>query len=442
MGPRKFQHENSYACLLAEVLEEEAGEAEKSPQQPKRAGEPARQSIVELASASVRRPRKIGAAAAAASAAAASTSTPSPAPALPPLLVERDDASLPDVLRFNRFIQTGYRRAPLSKRQCLCSLGYCHNETFNVLSHLVPLALLLLSLATGTLSATWPRNGGTIEDWSLVLHALPVVLCLSGSVAYHLMMADFSNYSKYLSVDVCGILLMVVDGTRAMASRPAGCVAVSGSGAQFSPLALLREALVSLSAARPPPSLPSLSRSSVSSALSSAALARDAALASYAALVVLAASKALRGRTAAERGVPLLALLVARFAVLAARFTEVKNMPVSSASSSSSLRAALGWYACAEAASFVGGLFNVLRVPERWVKPLPPPKRAEADGDGNSGGSEKPETHEVPRFRLVDFAFNSHNLMHLFSLVALGCYHAAAAEDRKHWLEHGCGTGS
>lgn len=71
-------------------------------------------------------------------------------------------------------------------------------------------------------------------------------------------------------------------------------------------------------------------------------------------------------------------------------------------------------------------------MPERWVEPLPPPPKKEKSCDDG----------KLLRFRLIDFAFNSHNLMHLFSLVALGCYHAAAAEDRRHWLEHGCGNGA
>lgn len=264
-------------------------------------------------------------------------------------------------------------------------------------------------------------------------------------------MADSRNYSRYLSVDVCGVLALTVDGTRAMASRPAGCVAAAASGNWlFSPLALLREALVApwAAAAGSPPSLSSLWSSSL--------LARDAALVSYAALVVLAATQALRGRTAAERGLPLLALLVARFAVLAARAAEVRSLVTSAAAASSSssslpagvasLRSALRWYAGAEAASFVGGLVNILRVPERWAKPLPP-RTFPAPTKTTTAATAETETETAttklppPRFRLVDFALNSHSLMHVFSLVALGCYHAAAAEDRKHWLEHGCGTG-
>ena len=41
---------------------------------------------------------------------------------------------LPSHLRFNRFVRTGYR-LNLTTWQCLKSLFYFHNETFNVYSH-------------------------------------------------------------------------------------------------------------------------------------------------------------------------------------------------------------------------------------------------------------------------------------------------------------------
>ena len=372
----KFQHENSYACLLAEVLEE--GE-EKTPAAIKTelaSIKAAKQSVVDIASSSVerRRRRRLGAAAAAAattpstistSTSAASSSSAAPAPAAaaaapappppppPPLLVEVDDASLPEVLKFNRFIQTGYRRAPLSGRECWCSVAYAHNESFNVLSHLVPLVLVAVSLATGAPSSSWPSGGSSgssssssggetgAEGLSLLLHALPVLLCLAGSVCYHLFMADSKNYSRYLSVDVCGILMLTVAGTRAMASRPARC-AVRPEGSPPAPapllslLLLLRRALVSPWAG--PPSSPPPPWSSISRA----AVARDGALASYAALVVFAANRALRGRSAAERGLPLLALLLARAAALAARAAEFGSLSSPFSPEEASLRSSLG----------------------------------------------------------------------------------------------------
>ena len=41
---------------------------------------------------------------------------------------------LPDHLRFNQYIHTGYR-ADLTPWECLKSLFYLHNESFNIYSH-------------------------------------------------------------------------------------------------------------------------------------------------------------------------------------------------------------------------------------------------------------------------------------------------------------------
>lgn len=41
---------------------------------------------------------------------------------------------LPRHLQFNRYIANGYRR-PLSMLQCLNSVLYLHNESFNIYSH-------------------------------------------------------------------------------------------------------------------------------------------------------------------------------------------------------------------------------------------------------------------------------------------------------------------
>ena len=41
---------------------------------------------------------------------------------------------IPDHLRFNRFVHSGYR-VDLSTSECLKSLFYLHNESFNIYSH-------------------------------------------------------------------------------------------------------------------------------------------------------------------------------------------------------------------------------------------------------------------------------------------------------------------
>lgn len=41
---------------------------------------------------------------------------------------------LPPHLQFNRHILSGYR-PPMTAAECLGSLLYCHNESFNIYSH-------------------------------------------------------------------------------------------------------------------------------------------------------------------------------------------------------------------------------------------------------------------------------------------------------------------
>lgn len=42
---------------------------------------------------------------------------------------------VPQYLRFNPFILTGYRVPAMTSKECLKSLGYFHNETVNILTH-------------------------------------------------------------------------------------------------------------------------------------------------------------------------------------------------------------------------------------------------------------------------------------------------------------------
>lgn len=51
-----------------------------------------------------------------------------------------DYHSVPLWYREHDYIRTGYRPVTASVQQCLISLGYLHNETLNIYTHLVPTA--------------------------------------------------------------------------------------------------------------------------------------------------------------------------------------------------------------------------------------------------------------------------------------------------------------
>jgi len=260
----------------------------------------------------------------------------------PPLLW-RDQ--VPPVLAFNPYVASGYR-AGLSRGQCLASVcGYLHNETANIWSHLVPLLALAVYVGPAGGWRAWP-GGARGALW----HYGPPALCMAGSVLYHTLAADHPRYARYLAVDVCGVFGLATAGAVAVAL---GGVPCAGGAAR-------------------------------------SALASACTLAALAALVAAA-----RASTPAGRGAPLLALLAARGAALAAR-----------AFAGAGPRAALFHYCAAEALSATGAVLNVMRLPEK----LWPPAGRRVRG----------------RF---DFCGNSHNLMHAFALAALAHYHVAARGD-------------
>lgn len=115
-----------------------------------------------------------------------------------PLLKWRD---MPNHLQFNPFILHGYRPTQTGW-QCLGSLSYLHNETVNVLTHLLPCIFTVLAVP-------W------LIPWHLVtvpilpyLHILALITPWLGSVIYHLFMnhhAGVQLYTRLLQIDMIGI---------------------------------------------------------------------------------------------------------------------------------------------------------------------------------------------------------------------------------------------
>eukprot|EP00658_Telonema_sp_P-2_P037974 TRINITY_DN27303_c0_g1_i2.p1 TRINITY_DN27303_c0_g1~~TRINITY_DN27303_c0_g1_i2.p1 ORF type:complete len:229 (-),score=34.05 TRINITY_DN27303_c0_g1_i2:183-869(-) len=107
-----------------------------------------------------------------------------------------------DSLRYNRFIQTGYRPYPLSVTQSLRSLFRLHTETVNIWTHLVPLLVVLVA----AFSTPWRDEQHTYYGL-LTLFAL-VFGC---SVLYHTFMnvQSESRYARLLMLDYAGIWMLL-----------------------------------------------------------------------------------------------------------------------------------------------------------------------------------------------------------------------------------------
>ncbi|GAB4819451.1 hypothetical protein N2152v2_006497 [Parachlorella kessleri] len=214
----------------------------------------------------------------------------------------------PPTLQYNKYIRSGYR-AGLSYGQCLGSMLCCHNETGNILTHLLP-ALVMLGMLAYDMLAPWPH--ARLEYWQ---NWGSILLCFCLSVAYHTFSANHHHYDTWLRLDVCGVLLVLVGGGHM----------VLWWGFHCHPMLRMAFALCYYTAG---------------------------------AACLFAAVNARSSRARAASMLVLLLLRVGSFVV---------RLVVSPHASP-----ALWHYLAMEAYSLVGGTVNALRVPERWFQPRDP----------------------------------------------------------------------
>ena len=101
--------------------------------------------------------------------------------------------------------------------------------------------------------------------------------------------------------------------------------------------------------------------------------------------------------------------------------------------------AALPHYLAMEALSIAGALLNVARWPEKWLHgPRLARATARAADSGEAGTAAEAAQPPPLAPHLVDFALNSHNLMHLAVLAALVSYGRGAAAEYE-FYHHGPG---
>lgn len=119
---------------------------------------------------------------------------------------------VPSWYQDNKYIFHGYRPVTRSVYHCLTSLSYVHNETGNILSHLIPAVSILLCepLFFRYFSQQYPD--ATITDFMIFgFFLLTAGTCFALSSAYHTLLnhsADVSNL--WLRVDYMGILFLTL----------------------------------------------------------------------------------------------------------------------------------------------------------------------------------------------------------------------------------------
>lgn len=111
-------------------------------------------------------------------------------------------SQIPNHLQFNKYV-TGHYRPPLDFAGCLKSLTYFHNETINVITHGVPVLMVVCWLP-------WMLPWSQLKDvpWLPTTHALSCLSPWVGSTIYHLFMCHQGGSTTYrflLKLDLLGI---------------------------------------------------------------------------------------------------------------------------------------------------------------------------------------------------------------------------------------------
>lgn len=258
----------------------------------------------------------------------------------------------PAVLQFNRFVRSGYR-AGLKPCDCLRSILEYHNETGNIFSHLIPVTILVVAVITGALPA-WSAYPAAFYG-----NVVPIVLCLCGSVMYHTFMANHPNYKAWIILDVCGIFALFLCGVHVVLWWGLRCFP----------------------------------------------LTRAVYTAAYYTLAAAAVFAATRAKNVLWRAVPMLALCLLRLGITIVRWVLKAGSPTATC-----------YFALMELFSFLGGVINVCRIPERWMKP---------------------RSSRTPG--VFDVWFNSHMVMHLLVVLAMALLHQGCTEEYYHYVKSpGC----
>ena len=116
---------------------------------------------------------------------------------------------LPDWMKGNDRILTGYRPLTNNYRKCIKSICMVHNETFNIWSHLLGSVLFLLLLIQLFFETYNPYH-----KLILAVYCLAVITCFMLSTGYHTFMNhSYEVYKRCLILDFQGILINIFGGS-------------------------------------------------------------------------------------------------------------------------------------------------------------------------------------------------------------------------------------
>ncbi|KAH9521169.1 progestin and adipoQ receptor family member 4 [Dermatophagoides farinae] len=108
---------------------------------------------------------------------------------------------MPEYLRFNQWILTGYRSPNLSTIECVQSVCLIHNETVNIMTHVIPIVYIVFNYHT-------MFGPHLFRSYLTYFHLISCLSSWIGSLCYHIFMNHHCGskiYRHLLKVDMLGI---------------------------------------------------------------------------------------------------------------------------------------------------------------------------------------------------------------------------------------------
>ena len=133
---------------------------------------------------------------------------------------------MPPHLQYNRFVIHGYRPHGPDHgiAAAFASLFYWHNETGNILTHLLGAVVCAYWLVSEPPSPPLPHY------WAVRLADTGSLICFCGSFAYHTFMSATptrAEYAALLSADLCGVMLAGLTSCLAVGWLSLPCASLS-----------------------------------------------------------------------------------------------------------------------------------------------------------------------------------------------------------------------
>lgn len=119
---------------------------------------------------------------------------------------------VPSWYAHNSYIRTGYRPVTYSAKLCFESLGYLHNETFNIYTHLVPAGIAVVgNYGLYVYFGSHYPNASWKDQLVFHIYLTTSIICYGISSMYHMLLCHSETWSGlWARLDYSAIVFQIL----------------------------------------------------------------------------------------------------------------------------------------------------------------------------------------------------------------------------------------